>query len=286
MRTMNTVSTRSVPMVPSQMASPPPSRQELRDGGTVVGWTDGLAIGFRGFGDEDEAAHAAWVGYRTMSRRFARVRGRRPIPIDSEPLSLERSGDVELILAGGRPIATLVRPGVDGMGGRRSFGFELQLPVPADERRVLSAADLIYRTMRRSGIRWAKWMPAPPVLATLPTAGDESGAAVRQPLPATDHTGAAAGRSRSAGSSSLATVLIVLALLATIGLPAVTASALTPLLGGVAALLALVALVSLVHLVVTDGRYLFRQRGRGPEVVGSDHRPAAAGQMAGAAGSA
>jgi hypothetical protein len=154
-------STRSTPTIPSRMATPPPLRLDLIDADTAVGWVDGMTIGFRGFGSETEAVHAAWVAYRTMTRRFARAAGRRPPPIDTVPMSLERSDDVELILAAGRPIATLLRPRADGPSGSESFAFELQLPVPADELTVRSTTYLIYRTMRRAGIRWAMWARAP-----------------------------------------------------------------------------------------------------------------------------
>ena len=44
-----------------------------------------------------------------------------------------------------------------------SFGFEIQIPQPADEqdelseRSVNAKADLMYRALRKSGIRWAMW---------------------------------------------------------------------------------------------------------------------------------
>jgi hypothetical protein len=279
MHAMTTVSTRSIPLVPTQMAAPPPSRHELTDDGTVVGWVDGRAIGFRGFGDEAEAAHAAWVGYRTMSRRFPRPAGQRPIPIGSEPLSFDQSGGVELILAAGRPIATLVRPGVGSPSGRESFGFELQLPVPADERTTRSTADVVYRTIRRSGIRWTMWMTVKPLPAAIPV-NDGQSVAAAPPLPAARRAGAAAAGSRAAMSSSLATALIVLALFAMIGLPAITASAVTGLLGGVAAIFAIAAVATLVHLVVVDTRDVLRERGRATTAAdgSNDRRARAAGQ--------
>ncbi|HEX3159929.1 MAG TPA: hypothetical protein VHQ45_15530 [Gemmatimonadaceae bacterium] len=222
-----------------------------------------MAVGFRGFGDEADAVHAAWVGYRTLSRRFAHARGRRPIPIDTEPMSLGWSGDVELILAGGRPIATLVRPGADSPSGPTSFGFELQVPVPADEPTVRSIAYLIYRTMRRAGIRWAMWTPAPPVPSVAP-AGNGEAATADLPRTAADRAaaGPTADRHRAASSSSVATALVIVAVLAMIALPAITTSNVMFLLGGGAVLLALLALASFVRLVVTDTRDALRQRGR------------------------
>ena len=158
MRSVNSISTPSSPMVPSRMATPPP-RFDLADGDTLVGWIDGLSIGFRGFGDVGEAAGAASVAYRTMARRFARKLGHRPPPIDTATLSIARNGEVEHILADGRPIATLLRPGIDSRSGPEHFGFEVQLPIPASELTMRSTAHVVYRALRRSGIRWAMWAP-------------------------------------------------------------------------------------------------------------------------------
>jgi hypothetical protein len=147
-----------------RLALPPPDL-DLMGGERRVGWIAGDAVGFRGFADETEAAHAAWVSYRALARRLARSHGTRPVPIDTEPLALRRQGDEELILASGRPIATLVRPGPESRSGADSFGFEIRVPAPADELRVRAMGHLMYRTLRKSGLRWAMWRPAPAHLA-------------------------------------------------------------------------------------------------------------------------
>lgn len=260
MSTTASVSAPSIPMVPPHTAVPPPSREDLLDAGTVVGWIDGMAVGFHGFDHEDDAINAAWVGYRTLSRRFAHARGGRPIPIDTEPMSLGQSGDVELILAGGRPIATLIRPGADSASGPTSFGFELQVPTPADERTMRSIARLLYRTMRRAGIRWALWAPAPsedPVGTGEEATADLPGTAAHRVA-----AGATVDGHHANSTSSIAGAVVIVALLAMIALPAITTSHLMPLLGGVAVLVALLALASLVRLIVTDARDALRQRGR------------------------
>jgi hypothetical protein len=41
--------------------------------------------------------------------------------------------------------------------GPDSFGFEIEVPPPDDELSVWSMAHLVYRTLRRSGLRWAMW---------------------------------------------------------------------------------------------------------------------------------
>ena len=160
---------------PDRLAEPPPFAFELFDADRAVGWVHGDTIGFHGFADEREATHAAWVAHRTISRRLARRDGRRPIPIDAAPLALDRRRGVERILASGRPIATLVRPTEPlGTGGGRdddgrgdgvlagaSYGFAMRVPSPADELTMRALAYLVYRTLRKSGLRWAMWAPRP-----------------------------------------------------------------------------------------------------------------------------
>ena len=141
------------------LSLPPPHKLDLVDAGRAAGWIVRDTVGFRGFADETEAAHAAWAAHRTLSRRLARTNGTRPVPVDTEPLALERRGDREVILASGRPIAVLVRPGAESASGPDSFGFEIRVPPPADELRMRSMANLMYRTLRKSGLRWALWMP-------------------------------------------------------------------------------------------------------------------------------
>lgn len=141
-------------LIPNSMSLPPPAVMEfdLLDGDRVVGWVKGSAIGFQGFGTATEAAHAAWVAYRTLSRALARRRGERPVPIDIEPLALAREGERETILASGRAIATLLR-----RNGDESFAFELDVPEPIDTLGMRSLAYRLYRTLRKSGLRWALW---------------------------------------------------------------------------------------------------------------------------------
>ena len=144
-------------MAPDRLALPPPPRLDLVDDERAVGWIDDSEISFRGFADETEAAHAAWIAYRTIARRRARMHGTRPIPIDVEPLALQRVGDGEAIFASTRRIATLLRPGAEKGRGEDSFGFVIALPEPTSELDARAMADLTYRTLRKSGVRWALW---------------------------------------------------------------------------------------------------------------------------------
>jgi hypothetical protein len=146
-------------LTPTHMAVPPPRELDLIDAGRLVGWVDGDVVGFRGFATETEAAHAAWVAYRTLSRRLARRDrdGSRPVPVDTAPLAIAKRGGRDAILASGRAIATLVRPEADVRGDAASFAFEIRVPSPMDEVRMRAMAYLMYLSLRKSGMRWALW---------------------------------------------------------------------------------------------------------------------------------
>jgi hypothetical protein len=90
--------------------------------------------------------------------------------VDIEPLAIHRVEGKEMILASGRPIATLVRPGDVSGTAVDSFGFEIVIPTPVTELEARAIAYLIYRTMRKSGIRWAMWRPDAPRVAEPSTA--------------------------------------------------------------------------------------------------------------------
>lgn len=145
---------------PPHAGLPPPSLDiELVDAGRAMGWIADARVGFRGFASAVEAAHAAWIAWRALQRRAARRLGARPVPVDEEPLTLRRVDGHEAILAGTRPIAILLRPGPDRRAGPDSFAFELQLPASTDEVGVRAEAYVVYRALRRSGVRWALWRP-------------------------------------------------------------------------------------------------------------------------------
>jgi hypothetical protein len=151
--------------IPGRLDLPPPLDMDLVDAGRPTGWIADNAVGFRGFGDETEAAHAAWVAHRTLARRLARTQGGRPVPVDVEPLTIQWLEGKEMILASGRPIAALVRPGPESRSGVDSFGFEVPIPTPITELDARAMAHLMYRTLRKSGIRWALWRPDAPRVA-------------------------------------------------------------------------------------------------------------------------
>lgn len=162
---------------PGQIGLPPPATWTLMDGDRAVGWTADNAVGFRGFGSHTEAVHAAWVAYRALALRLARTHGTRPVPIDGAALAVQRRDEREWILADGRPIATLVRYDAERLGEPDSFGFEIESPHAADDLQLQSLAHLMYRTLRRSGIRWALWRPddsRPETSDATALAGDET----------------------------------------------------------------------------------------------------------------
>ncbi|MGQ0713693.1 MAG: hypothetical protein ACT4PJ_08160 [Gemmatimonadaceae bacterium] len=144
---------------PDRRDVPTALQLSLVDAGHKVGWVAGDVVGFRGFAGEVEAAHAAWVAHRAIASRLARRSGEWPVPIDTEPLAMQRGDDGDVILASSRPIGTLLRPGPDSLSGPDSFGFEIRSPHPTDELGMRAKAYLAYRTLRKSGVRWALWRP-------------------------------------------------------------------------------------------------------------------------------
>jgi len=164
-----TIHSHTSPHSPQAGVPPPPLDIELVDAGRTVGWIADARIGFRGFASDTEAVHAAWVAWRELERRAARRFGVRPVPVDAEPLSIRRSHNGETILAGSRPIGILLRPGADARTGRDAFAFELQLPASTGELALRAKAYVIYRGLRKSGVRWALWRPVvtpPPATIT------------------------------------------------------------------------------------------------------------------------
>ena len=151
-------------LAPDHLGIPPPLEFELTDGDVVVGWVKDDVIAFRGFADETEAAHAAWLAHRTLRRHLARKTGTRPPPVDTEPLALRRRDGRDEILASGIPISTLRRPW--SRPDDDSFGFEIRVPGPGGELRMRAKSYLIYRTLRKSGIRWSLWRRGPVLSAS------------------------------------------------------------------------------------------------------------------------
>ncbi len=232
-------------LAPHQTSLPPPHGTELTAEGHTFGWLGDGTIGFRGFANLDEAMSAAWMAHRTLARRLARIDGTRLAPIDVEPLALAGDGASDGIIAGGRRIGTLIRPGDDSPSGPDSFGFEIDVPAPHDPARLRAAALFVFRTLRRSGIRWTMWRTDTRAAAPRDT---------RDPVIAADTPTAPepARRTRVAWPPRVGTAAaLAIAALVLLGWPLAT-SFVVAAFGSVAAVVAVVAVVAIVHLVVTD----------------------------------
>ena len=170
----------STQLRPVRTDLPPPVRNLLHDE-RPVGWLAGNRLGFFGFGDAREAANAAWVAYRTVSRKLAPVLGVRPTPIDIEPLSIAWQPNGEVILASGRPVATLLRPGADSPSGSQWFGFEIEVAPAVDERLLREAMRSASRALLKSGVQWAMVRPKSRLRSCLPRQATISPRSMRLP---------------------------------------------------------------------------------------------------------
>jgi hypothetical protein len=142
------------------MSLPPPSRAyTLLDGTGTVGWIADNRLGFTGFASVAEAATAAWVAHVALERRAAKSR-REPAPfLEPRALQLVRSDGHEWIESAGSRLARLVRPAQESAGvGKTSapwFGIEVVFPPDTSELTIGSSAHVVYRALRRSGMRWS-----------------------------------------------------------------------------------------------------------------------------------
>lgn len=149
-------------LAPSRMSLPPPRMLAMVDRDRTAGWIDDNgAFGFGGFSTAREAMDAAFVAWRTVSRARARELGRRPVPIDAQPLALARTDDRVLITASGRPFAELLPAGAHSWSSLDSYGFAIRMePVP-DAERGRELVRTAYRAVRKSGVPWSLFRPMP-----------------------------------------------------------------------------------------------------------------------------
>ena len=186
---------------------PPPAAWMLMDADRHVGWIATDAIRFRGFADETEASHAAWVAYRALTRRHPELMGQPPVPVDAEPVALARAGDAWAVQAMGRTIGTLVLPD----GDDTTVGFEIRVPRPSDEHTMHAAARFAYGTLRKSGVRWALLAPA-----------RSRGRVLPQPRPDPDAVSSGEATSDGPRSAMKAAALLACIFLVTVALALVT----------------------------------------------------------------
>ena len=135
-------------------ALPPPMRHFLHRE-RPVGWLHGSTLGFFGFADAREAANAAWVAYRTVSRKVAPLLGIRPAPIDIEPLGIEWRSGREVIVASGHPVAQLVRPEPDSLTTANWFGFTIEVSPAVSEHVIPDVMRTAGHALLKSGIAWS-----------------------------------------------------------------------------------------------------------------------------------
>lgn len=210
----------------SRMATPPPAPMDRYPEG--IGWVDAHAIGFRGFNDEQDAAHAAVVAYRAMEEHL--TGGRAFAPLDtSVPPTIARNGDIESVVVGKRPIARLIRLGSLQDGASGSIAFELEVPVPVTKRTLRSAANHLYEKMKARGVMPGGNSRAPATNASRDTDGIDEWL-----------------KGRMVGI--LAIIIVVWTAYAiVVATSTVSASLIVAVLGGIAAVLATVALASRVR---------------------------------------
>ena len=144
----------STQVSPNHTALPPPMRHLLHRE-RPIGWLEGHTFGFFGFADAQDAANAAWVAYRTLSRKVAPSSGIRPAPIDLEALRIERRNGRDVITASGRPVALLVRPGDQSPSGLDWFGFSIDVPPVVHERAMPGIVRAASRALLKSGVSWS-----------------------------------------------------------------------------------------------------------------------------------
>ena len=136
-------------------AAAPTLELDLMDDDRRYGWISGDRVGFIGFGDHVAAVQAAWVAHRTSMQRAARAHGTAPVSDAPVTFALAPHGEDEAILANDERIAVLVRPAIDSPTDPESFGFEIRIPLPADEISVRATAYRIYRALKSSGVAWS-----------------------------------------------------------------------------------------------------------------------------------
>src|SRR3954469_2091308 len=178
----------------SQLPMPPPRSvyARLLDGTGTIGWIGEKRLGFTGFATLNEAVAAAWVTHIALERRAAKSR-REPAPyIESTP-QLSREAENEWIEVANERVARLLRPGrtpavpadEEAPATINWFGFEILFPPGTPALEIDSSAHVIYRGLRRAGVRWAG-RSAPPVnSATIEAAAATPTAMPEVPL---DHT--------------------------------------------------------------------------------------------------
>jgi hypothetical protein len=138
---------------------PPPAAFTLLDGTGTIGWIVGHRLGFTGFSSVAEAGEAAWIAHQALERRAAKSRGEPAGYLEPTAMQLVRSDGTEWIESAETRLARLIRPeqrAAEDSDNRSEpwFGIEVGLQPDASELTIGSSAHVVYRALRRSGMRW------------------------------------------------------------------------------------------------------------------------------------
>ena len=114
-----------------------------------IGYLDGTKVSFRGFARRDDAARAASIAYRALSRR----RRKQPHPTEeSQDILVVDKGSTQAVIARSGILATLLPPAPqdsDVIG----WGFEIALlPEEHFEVFAIARARVMWRALRGTGI--------------------------------------------------------------------------------------------------------------------------------------
>ena len=120
-------------------------RFDLVYGDREIGWVRERAIGFNGFGDRAAARRAAAVAYDALAGWLARQRRFDAPPRNGHALRLQREGRIDQLVLGEVPVGQLFYRGTDD-----GYAFELDLPPRIGA--TLSAAQVMYYALERSGV--------------------------------------------------------------------------------------------------------------------------------------
>ena len=114
-----------------------------------IGYVDGTRVSFRGFTTRDDAALAASVAHRALTRR----RGEQPHSVDEpKDILVVDQGSTQAVIARAGILARLLPPAPEDseVGG---WGFEIELlPEERFEVFAIARARVIWRALRGTGI--------------------------------------------------------------------------------------------------------------------------------------
>jgi hypothetical protein len=114
-----------------------------------IGHVDGTSVSFVGFDTRDDAAFAASVGHRALTKRRRKQPHRMEHP---EDFLIMDQGSMPAVIARAGVLATLLPPALE-KSGIDGWGFEIQLlPEEGFEVFAIARARVIWRALRSTGI--------------------------------------------------------------------------------------------------------------------------------------